>query len=123
VVLAVDVGASFLDFFPVVGDSSASSFESDVLASVGFASSVVDDVVDGSVLAALASSFESVDFDSVDDDLVESDWPSSAEATAAPLAIATPIPRATANPPTLPMNLPYPSGVDATGRFLSPGGG
>jgi hypothetical protein len=68
-----------------------------------------------------ADGFESEDFDSADEDLEESDWPSSAEAMAAPLVIATPIPMATASPPTLPMNLPYPSGVVAKGRVLSPG--
>ena len=93
VVLLVDVSASFLDLRPVVGDSSASSFESDVLASVDFASSFVDDVEEDSVLAVpgvgvsgllsspfealdvdvFDSGFESVDFDSAEDDLEESD--------------------------------------------------
>jgi hypothetical protein len=36
----------------------------------------------------------------------ELDWPSSAEAIAGLLAMAAPIPRATARPPTLPMNRP-----------------
>jgi hypothetical protein len=112
---------------PGEGDSSASSFKPDDLASVDFASSSVDAVATDSVLtvpgfgfSASSSSpvetlvvdaddvdgFESEGFESADEDLEESDWPSSAEAMAAPLAIATPIPRATANPPTLPMNLP-----------------
>ncbi len=55
VVLLIDVLASFLDFFPVVGDSSASSSESDVLPSVDFASSSVDDVAEGVVLAVVCA--------------------------------------------------------------------
>jgi hypothetical protein len=49
------------------------------------------------------------------------DLPSSAPAMAGLLAIAAPIPSATANPPTLPMNRPYRYGVMATGRLLPPG--
>jgi AcrR family transcriptional regulator len=47
--------------------------------------------------------------------------PSSAAASAGLLAIAAPIPNATASPPTLPMNRPYEYGVVATGRILPPG--
>ncbi|WP_337442237.1 hypothetical protein [Mycolicibacterium moriokaense] len=143
VFFVVVVSAAFLDLRPDVDESSASvDFAS------SFDDAVGEDSVRAAVLGfgvpALASSppfealvvdaadvdaadgFESVDFDSADfesaeDDLEESDWPSSAEAMAAPLAIATPIPMATASPPTLPMNLPYPSGVVAKGRVLSPG--
>jgi hypothetical protein len=47
---------------------------------------------------------ESLDFE--DPASEELDFPSSAAAIAALLAIAAPIPSATANPPTLPMNRP-----------------
>ena len=95
-VLLVDVFASFLNLRPGVGDSSASSFEPDVLVSVDFASSFVDDVGEDSVLAApgfglpasLSSSpFEApvVDEDDVDDDVFESeDFDSAAEDLAEP---------------------------------------
>jgi len=46
-------------------------------------------------------------------------WLSSAAAMAGLLAIAAPIPSATASPPTLPMNRPYEYGVVATLRVLS----
>ncbi|WP_232425740.1 hypothetical protein [Mycobacterium sp. JS623] len=46
----------------------------------------------------------------------EAEVPSSAEAIAGLLAIAAPIPSATASPPTLPMKRPYEYGVVATGE-------
>ena len=55
-----------------------------------------------------------------DPDSVDVDAPSSAEAIAGLLAIAAPIPNATASPPTLPMNRPYEYGAVATGRVLPP---
>jgi TetR/AcrR family transcriptional regulator, repressor for neighboring sulfatase len=58
----------------------------------------------------------------LDDPVSEAfDVSSSAAAIAGLLAIAAPIPNATASPPTLPMNRPYEYGVVATGRFLSQG--
>jgi hypothetical protein len=97
VVLLVDVSGSFLDLRPGVGDSSASSFELDVLASVAFASSFVDDVGEDLVPAGPSSpleapaveaddvdaadvvddfdsdDFDSEDFESADEDLEEAD--------------------------------------------------
>ena len=58
----------------------------------------------------LDAEFEPVDDDEDsefdDDEFEDEDWSSSADAVAAPLAIATPIPSATANPPTQPTYLP-----------------
>jgi hypothetical protein len=69
VVLLVDVFASFLDLRPGVGGSSASSFGLDVLPSVDFASSFVDDVGEALVPAAPSSPLEApeVEADVVDD--------------------------------------------------------
>jgi TetR/AcrR family transcriptional regulator, repressor for neighboring sulfatase len=89
-------------------------------------SSFVDDVDSVLALEALR-----VDFliEGVDDELLEFEdpasealaFPSFALAIAGLLAIAAPIPSASANPPTLPMNRPYRYGVVATGRILSQG--
>jgi hypothetical protein len=67
---------------------------------------------ESSVPDALGDGAESDDEDEGDDEVSddadsdELDSPSSADAVAAPLAIATPIPKATASPPTLPMKRP-----------------
>ncbi len=71
VVLLVDVAASFLDLRPGVGDSSASSFELDVLASVDFASSFVDDVGEDLVPAGPASPLEARDVEADDVDAAD----------------------------------------------------
>jgi hypothetical protein len=68
-----------------------------------------------------ASGFAPAAPDVGDDAGEPDDRPSSADAIAALLAIAAPIPNATANPPTLPMKRPYVYGVVATGRILPPG--
>ncbi len=93
-VLLVDVSASFLDLRPGVGDSSASSFGLDVLASVDFASSFVDDVGEDLVPAAPSSPLEAPeveadvvdDFDAADvvDDFDSEDFESADEALEEP---------------------------------------
>jgi hypothetical protein len=50
--------------------------------------------------------FDDEDSELDDDDSEELDWPSSAAAIPGLLAIAAPMPRATAKPPTLPMKRP-----------------
>ena len=84
--MLVDVSGSFLDLRPGVGDSSASSFELDVLASVAFASSFVDDVGEDLVPAEPSSPLEApaVEADDVDaadvvDDFDSEDFESADE--------------------------------------------
>ncbi len=79
----------------------------------------VDELDAVELAAEFAAEFEPVDDEDSefeDDAFDDEDWSSSADAVAAPLAIATPIPSAIANPPTLPTYLPELPGVIATGE-------
>jgi len=125
VVSAVSVSESFemVTVCAVTVDSGLDVFVSRVVDD--FSSSFVDGVDEGSVSAVSSlvddedvdvDELELVEDDSLDDvaelvpdvdpDPEVSDWPSSAAAMPGLLAIAAPIPSATASAPTLPMNRP-----------------
>ena len=105
--LDVSASSSFVDdvdeLVPEVSSSDAGSSSSFSLAADDELR-VANELDDGAEFAPADSEFD--DEDSDDDDSEELDWPSSAAATPGLLAIAAPIPRATAKPPTLPMKRP-----------------